>query len=334
MITDYKLALDVMSGERDPHASIDAAIQALENDDALKFYLVGDEKKILDHFPKELMQRIEIIHTDEVVSMDESPVDALRKKKNSSMRLSVNLVSEGKADACVSSGNTGALMANAKYVLKTLPTIDRPAFMKAIPTKGDYTYMLDLGANSTCTAEQLYQFALMGNVVAREIKGISSPKVALLNIGEEEIKGHEMIKEASLLLEESSINYVGYLEGNDIVENKADVIVTDGFTGNIAIKAMEGTIELMTSVLKQSLIDESNDESASGASKYALDIFKSSIDPRKHNGAFLVGLNGIVIKSHGSSDSYGYYHAILTAVNEVKKEIIPKLIDTFKEDRS
>ena len=334
MITDYKLALDVMSGERDPHASIDAAIQALDNDDALKFYLVGDEKKILDHFPRELMQRIEIIHTDEVVSMDESPVDALRKKKNSSMRLSVNLVSEGKADACVSSGNTGALMANAKYVLKTLPTIDRPAFMKAIPTKGDYTYMLDLGANSTCTAEQLYQFALMGNVVAREIKGISSPKVALLNIGEEEIKGHEMIKEASLLLEESSINYVGYLEGNDIVENKADVIVTDGFTGNIAIKAMEGTIELMTSVLKQSLIDESNDESASGASKYALDIFKSSIDPRKHNGAFLVGLNGIVIKSHGSSDSYGYYHAILTAVNEVKKEIIPKLIDTFKEDRS
>ena len=334
MITDYKLALDVMSGERDPHASIDAAIQALENDDALKFYLVGDEKKILDHFPKELMQRIEIIHTDEVVSMDESPVDALRKKKNSSMRLSVNLVSEGKADACVSSGNTGALMANAKYVLKTLPTIDRPAFMKAIPTKGDYTYMLDLGANSTCTAEQLYHFALMGNVVAREIKGISSPKVALLNIGEEEIKGHEMIKEASLLLEESSINYVGYLEGNDIVENKADVIVTDGFTGNIAIKAMEGTIELMTSVLKQSLIDESNDESASGGSKYALDIFKSSIDPRKHNGAFLVGLNGIVIKSHGSSDSYGYYHAILTAVNEVKKEIIPKLLDTFKEDRS
>jgi len=334
LITDYKLALDVMSGERDPHASIDAAIQALKNDDALKFYLVGDEKKILDHFPKELMQRVEIIHTDEVVSMDESPVDALRKKKNSSMRLSVNLVSEGKADACVSSGNTGALMANAKYVLKTLPTINRPAFMKAIPTKGDYTYMLDLGANSTCTAEQLYQFALMGNVVAREIKGISSPKVALLNIGEEEIKGHEMIKEASLLLEESFINYVGYLEGNDIVENKADVIVTDGFTGNIAIKAMEGTIELMTSVLKESLIDESNDESASMGSKYALDIFKNSIDPRKHNGAFLVGLNGIVIKSHGSSDSYGYYHAILTAVNEVKKEIIPKLIDTFKEDRS
>jgi len=323
-----------MSGERDPHASIDAAIQALKNDDALKFYLVGDEKKILDHFPKELMQRVEIIHTNEVVSMDESPVDALRKKKNSSMRLSVNLVSEGKADACVSSGNTGALMANAKYVLKTLPTIDRPAFMKAIPTKGDYTYMLDLGANSTCTAEQLYQFALMGNIVAREIKGISSPKVALLNIGEEEIKGHEMIKEASLLLEESFINYVGYLEGNDIVENKADVIVTDGFTGNIAIKAMEGTIELMTSVLKESLIDESNEESASMGSKYALDIFKNSIDPRKHNGAFLVGLNGIVIKSHGSSDSYGYYHAILTAVNEVKKEIIPKFIDTFKEDRS
>ena len=330
----YKLALDVMSGESDPHASIEAAIQALKNDDALEFYLVGNEEKISDLFPEDLMQRVDIIHTDEVVSMDESPVDALRKKKNSSMRLSVNLVSEGKADACVRSGNTGALMANAKYVLKTLPTIDRPAFMKAIPTKGDYTYMLDLGANSSCSAEQLYQFALMGNVVAREIKGISSPRVALLNIGEEEIKGHEMIKEASILLEDSPINYVGYIEGNDIVENKADVIVTDGFTGNIAIKAMEGTIALMTSVLKESLDDESINESVSLGSKYALDIFKKSIDPRKHNGAFLVGLNGIVVKSHGSSDSYGYYHAILTAVNEVKKEIIPKLRDTFREDIS
>ena len=320
-----------MSGERDPLASIGAAIEALKNDDALKVFLVGDESIIAKHFPKELMHRAEIIHTDEVVSMHESPVDALRKKKNSSMRLSVNLVSEGKADACVSSGNTGALMANAKYVLKTLPTIDRPAFMKAIPTKGGYTYMLDLGANSTCTAEQLYQFALMGNLVAREIKGISSPKIALLNIGEEEIKGHEMIKEASILLEESPINYVGYIEGNDIVEDKADVIVTDGFTGNIAIKAMEGTIGLMVSVLKGSLNDSSDEDSASNGSQFALDIFKESIDPRRHNGALLVGLNGIVVKSHGSSDSYGHYHAILTAVDEVKKEIIPKMIETFEK---
>ena len=320
-----------MSGERDPLASIGAAIEALKNDDALKVFLVGDESIIAEHFPEELMHRAEIIHTDEVVSMDESPVDALRKKKNSSMRLSVNLVSEGKADACVSSGNTGALMANAKYVLKTLPTIDRPAFMKAIPTKRGYTYMLDLGANSTCTAEQLYQFALMGNLVAREIKGISSPKVALLNIGEEEIKGHEMIKEASILLEESPINYVGYIEGNDIVEDKADVIVTDGFTGNIAIKAMEGTIGLMVSVLKGSLNDALDEDSVSNGSQFALDIFKESIDPRRHNGALLVGLNGIVVKSHGSSDSYGHYHAILTAVDEVKKEIIPKMIETFEK---
>ena len=320
-----------MSGERDPLTSIDAAIEALKNDDALQLSLVGDESIVMEHFPKELMPRVDIVHTTEVVSMDDAPIDALRKKKNSSMRLAVNLVSEGMADACVSSGNTGALMANAKYVLKTLPSIDRPAFMKAIPTKGDYTYMLDLGANSTCTAEQLYQFALMGDVVAREIKGISEPKIALLNIGEEEIKGHEMIKEASTLLEQSSINYVGYVEGNDIVENKADVIVTDGFTGNIAIKAMEGTIELMTSVLKESISEEAADDSASDGSKFALDIFKKSIDPRKHNGALLVGLNGIVVKSHGSSDSYGHYHAILTAVNEVKKEIIPKLIETLEE---
>ena len=274
MSIQYKLALDVMSGERDPFASIDAAVEALKNDDALGVFLVGDENIITEHFPNDLMHRAEIIHTDQVVSMDESPVDALRKKKNSSMRLAINLVSEGKADACVSSGNTGALMANAKYVLKTLPTIDRPAFMKAIPTKGDYTYMLDLGANSSCTADQLYQFALMGNIVAREIKGISSPKVALLNIGEEEIKGHEMIKEASILLEDSSIK--------------------------------EG-------------------------SQFALDIFKKSIDPRRHNGALLVGLNGIVVKSHGSSDSYGHYHALLTAIDEVKKEIIPKMIESFEK---
>ena len=167
----------------------------------------------------------------------------------------------------------------------------------------------------------------MGNIVAREIKGISSPKVALLNIGEEEIKGHEMIKEASILLEDSSINYVGYIEGNDIVENKADVIVTDGFTGNIAIKAMEGTIGLMVSVLKDSL----NDDSIKEGSQFALDIFKKSIDPRRHNGALLVGLNGIVVKSHGSSDSYGHYHALLTAIDEVKKEIIPKMIETFEK---
>jgi len=327
----YKLALDVMSGERDPLASIGAAVEALKNDDALGVFLVGDERIISEHFPNDLMQRAEIIHTDEVVSMDESPIDALRKKKNSSMRLAINLISEGKADACVSSGNTGALMANGKYVLKTLPTIDRPAFMKAIPTKGNYTYMLDLGANSSCTADQLYQFALMGNIVAREIKGISSPKVALLNIGEEEIKGHEMIKEASILLEDSSINYVGYIEGNDIVENKADVIVTDGFTGNIAIKAMEGTIGLMVSVLKDSLNDASNDDSVKDGSQFALDIFKKSIDPRRHNGALLVGLNGIVVKSHGSSDSYGHYHALLTAIDEVKKEIIPKMIETFEK---
>ena len=331
MSIQYKLALDVMSGERDPLASIGAAVEALHNDDALGVFLVGDENIISEHFPNDLMHRAEIIHTDEVVSMDESPVDALRKKKNSSMRLAINLVSEGKADACVSSGNTGALMANAKYVLKTLPTIDRPAFMKAIPTKGDYTYMLDLGANSSCTADQLYQFALMGNVVAREIKGISSPKVALLNIGEEEIKGHEMIKEASILLEDSPINYVGYIEGNDIVENKADVIVTDGFTGNIAIKSMEGTIGLMVSVLKDSLNDASNDDSIKDGSQFALDIFKKSIDPRRHNGALLVGLNGIVVKSHGSSDSYGHYHALLTAIDEVKKEIIPKMIETFEK---
>ena len=320
-----------MSGERDPLASIGAAVEALKNDDALGVFLVGDERIISEHFPNDLMQRAEIIHTDEVVSMDESPIDALRKKKNSSMRLAINLISEGKADACVSSGNTGALMANGKYVLKTLPTIDRPAFMKAIPTKGNYTYMLDLGANSSCTADQLYQFVLMGNIVAREIKGISSPKVALLNIGEEEIKGHEMIKEASILLEDSSINYVGYIEGNDIVENKADVIVTDGFTGNIAIKAMEGTIGLMVSVLKDSLNDASNDDSVKDGSQFALDIFKKSIDPRRHNGALLVGLNGIVVKSHGSSDSYGHYHALLTAIDEVKKEIIPKMIETFEK---
>ena len=321
-----------MSGENDPIASLEGAIEALHNDDRIELFLVGDEPSIKQNFPNELLPRIEIIHTTEVVSMSESPIDALRKKKNSSMRLAIDLVGEGKADACVSSGNTGALMANAKYVLKTLPSIDRPAFMKAIPTKRMNTvYMLDLGANTTSSAKQLYQFALMGNVIAREIKGLETPRVALLNIGAEEIKGHEMIKEASNMLEKSNINYIGYIEGNDIVDNKADVIVTDGFTGNIAIKTMEGTIELIMSVLQESLSNNFDKESIYDNKNSALKILQDSIDPRKYNGALLVGLNGVVVKSHGSTDSFGYYNAILTAIEEIKKEIIPNMIATFKE---
>ena len=314
-----------MSGERDPFASIGAAVEALKNDDALGVFLVGDENIITEHFPNDLMYRAEIIHTDQVVSMDESPVDALRKKKNSSMRLAINLVSEGKADACVSSGNTGALMANAKYVLKTLPTIDRPAFMKAIPTKGDYTYMLDLGANSSCTADQLYQFALMGNIVAREIKGISSPKVALLNIGEEEIKGHEMIKEASILLEDSSINYVGYIEGNDIVENKADVIVTDGFTGNVALKTAEGTANFLTDNLKHALSSNIFSKFSSALSYFALRKFKNKLDPRKYNGAIFLGLKGPVVKSHGSTDALGFSYSLDVCYKIAKGQMINKI---------
>jgi glycerol-3-phosphate acyltransferase PlsX len=253
--------------------------------------------------------------------MSESPADALRKKKDSSMRVAIDLVKQGAADACVSAGNTGALMATARFVLKMLPGIERPAIIAELPAIGGTVHMLDLGANTAGHAELLFQFALMGSIVTGDIRRINRPRVALLNIGVEASKGHVAIKDASTLLGASGLNYVGYIEGNEIFSGKADVVVTDGFTGNVALKTMEGTVGLASHYLRRaftrSLLTRLQ-------ALFAAPVLKSlavEMDSRNYNGASLVGLNGIVIKSHGSADAYAFQHAIETALVEVKNQV-------------
>ena len=233
-----------------------------------------------------------------------------------------NLV-EDIADVVVCDGFTGNI------ALKTIPSIDRPALMTSIPTIKDSTYFLDLGANSSCTPEQLYQFALMGNVIAREIRGIDQPRIGLLNMGVEASKGNQVIKEAAKLMNSSSMNFIGYVEGNNLVEDIADVVVCDGFTGNIALKTMEGSVRLVFRFLEDAFNSSAFNKFSSIVSKSAVNQMKDKIDPRRYNGALLLGLNGVVVKSHGDSDSFGIHHALITAIEEVQKGIIAKLIGAF-----
>ena len=323
------LSLDVMSGEKDPEASINAALNLLEIREDIRIFLVGDKDIIEKQTSDKIGNRLQILHAKEVVEMSDTPVVVLRQKKQSSMRLAIDLVKDGVAQACVSSGNTGALMAISKYVLKTIPSIDRPALMTSIPTIKDSTYFLDLGANSSCTSEQLYQFALMGNVIAREIRGINQPRIGLLNMGVEASKGNQVIKEAGKLMNSSSMNFIGYVEGNNLVEDIADVVVCDGFTGNIALKTMEGSVRLVLRFLEDAFNSSAFNKFSSIVSKPALNQVKDKIDPRRYNGALLLGLNGVVVKSHGDSDSFGMHHALITAIEEVQKDIVAKLIDAF-----
>jgi len=323
------LSLDVMSGEKDPEASINAALNLLELREDIRIFLVGDKDIIEKQTSGRTVDRLQIVHAKEIVEMNDPPVVVLRQKKQSSMRLAVDLVKDGVAQACISSGSTGALMAISKYALKTIPSIDRPALMTSIPTIKDSTYFLDLGANISCTPEQLYQFALMGNVIAREIRGIDQPRIGLLNMGVEASKGNQVIKEAAKLMHSSSMNFIGYVEGNNLVEDIADVVVCDGFTGNIALKTMEGSVRLVFRFLEDAFNSSAYNKFSSIVSKSALKQAKDKIDPRRYNGALLLGLNGVVVKSHGDSDSFGIHHALITAIEEVQKGIIAKLIGAF-----
>ncbi len=323
------LSLDVMSGDKDPEASISAALHLLEIREDVRIFLVGNEDIIEKLTSGRTSDRLQILHAKDIVQMSDPPVVVLRQKKQSSMRLAVNLVRDGVAQACVSSGNTGALMAISKYALKTIPSIDRPALMTSIPTIKDSAYFLDLGANSSCTPEQLYQFALMGDVIAREIRGIDQPRIGLLNMGVEASKGNQVIKEAGKLMKSSSMNFIGYVEGNNLVEDIADVVVCDGFTGNIALKTMEGSVRLVLRFLEDAFNSSAFNKFSSIVSKPALNQVKDKIDPRRYNGALLLGLNGVVVKSHGDSDSFGIHHALITAIEEVQKDIVTKLIGAF-----
>ena len=317
------ISLDAMSGDLGAEVVVRAANATLNQHPGLELLLVGDESELTGHITRIVGEqpRLSIVHASQVVEMSESPIDALRKKKDSSMRVAIDLVKSGKAGACVSAGNTGALMATAKYVLKMLPGIDRPAIITELPAIGGTLHMLDLGANTLCSAEHLFQFAVMGSIVAADITGVVSPKVALLNIGAEETKGHDTVKDAAAMLSASGMNYVGFIEGSELFSGKADLVVTDGFTGNVALKTMEGTVGLASHYLRRAFTRHWVAKLQSVLSRSVLKSLAVEMDSRNYNGATLVGLNGIVIKSHGSADSYAFQHAIDTAVVEVKNQL-------------
>ena len=324
MVESVTVALDAMGGDAGPSVCVPAAQAIAARNPGLTFLLVGQEEAIRPHLDASATP-LEIIDAREIVGMDESPTEALRKKKNSSLRIAIDLVKEGRADACVSAGNTGALMATGRFVLKTLPGIDRPAIMAAVPTKGGHAHMLDLGANSGCSSEHLFQFAIMGSVVVSQIENIAAPRIGLLNIGEEDMKGNDTIRQAASRLSESGLNYIGFVEGDSISTDKADVIVADGFSGNIALKTMEGTANLLTYYLKQEFLSGIYSKFAALLARPVLNSLSNKLDPRQYNGAVLVGLNGIVVKSHGGADQVAFERAIETAIIEVEKNIPEKI---------
>lgn len=312
-----------MSGDLGAEVVVRAAAATLEKYVNIELVLVGDEDE-LGNFVTRIAgndSRLHIQHASEVVGMSEPPADALRKKKDSSMRVAIDLVKSGAAHACVSAGNTGALMATAKFVLKMLPGIDRPAIIAELPAIGGSLHMLDLGANTQGSADHLFQYAVMGSIVASDILRIDKPRVALLNIGAEDTKGHDTVREAAAVLTESSLNYVGFIEGSDLFSGKADVVVTDGFTGNVALKTMEGTVGLCAHYLKRAFTRNWFSRMQALMARPVLRRLALEMDSRKYNGATLVGLNGIVIKSHGSADSYAFQHAIDTAIVEVRNQL-------------
>ena len=323
-----------MSGDLGAEVVVRAARASLENHADLMLVLVGDTEELAGHITRIVGEekRLTVRHSTEVVDMSESPADALRKKKDSSMRVAINMVKEGSAHACVSAGNTGALMATAKYVLKMLPGIDRPAIIAELPSIGGTVHMLDLGANTVGSSDQLFQFAVMGSIVTSDIRRLDRPRIALLNIGVEDTKGHDNVRDAAALLNESGLNYVGFIEGNEIFSGKADVVVTDGFTGNVAIKTMEGTIGLSAHYLRRAFTRNLFSKIQALLARTVLRNLTIEMDSRNYNGASLVGLNGIVIKSHGCADSHAFEHAIDTALLEVKNQVPQQIGNMLQQE--
>lgn len=315
-----------MGGDIGPPVTIPASLDILANCPNLRLILVGDEAIIKAALKSKSYDtaRLTIHHASQRVEMDEPPSQALRNKKDSSMRVAINLVKEGSAQACVSAGNTGALMATARFVLKTLPGIDRPAIISTFPTynPNKNMRMLDLGANVDSTAEHLLQFAVMGSVLAAALDNIENPKVYLLNIGEEEIKGNELVKHTALLLSQTkSINYSGFIEAHSLNQGNADVVVCDGFVGNVAIKSAEGIAEFIVTLIKEAFNKNIFTKMIGLMAKPVFKTFRKRIDPAHYNGAMFIGLQGIVIKSHGGATIYGFKRAIEQAMLSVERNI-------------
>ncbi len=318
------IALDAMGGDHGVSVTVPAALATLKQQTALKLILVGQREAIeaeLQRHRATASEWLVVHHASETVGMDEPPAQALRSKKDSSMRVAINLVKEGTAQAVVSAGNTGALMATARFVLKTLPGIDRPAIVTTLPTMHDHVHVLDLGANVDCTPEQLLQFAIMGSILVAAVEGKSRPRVGLLNVGEEDIKGNETVKKTHELLRASPLNYAGFVEGDEIYTGDMDVIVCDGFVGNIMLKTSEGLARMITHFIKQEFKRNLLTKLSALVALPVLQAFRKRVDPRRYNGATLIGLTGTVIKSHGGADVLAYEHAILEAVAEVKNNV-------------
>jgi len=324
-LSNLTLALDAMGGDFGPQITVPASMQALLRYPQLKITLFGDKQQIQRYLTPEFSPhpRLKLVHCEQVVTMSDKPLIAIRKRRDSSMRKAIDMVQQGQADACVSAGNTGVLMAMAKLILKTLPGIDRPALVALLPSVNNKpVYMLDLGANVSCDSEALFQFAVMGSVLANTVNGIKSPRISLLNIGEEDIKGNDVVRQTADLLKTSSvINYQGFIEGHQIFDGNTDVIVCDGFVGNISLKTTEGVANLMLEHIKQLTNKNVFTRIIGLLVKPFLKNAFCKMKPDQYNGASLLGLRAIVVKSHGNADEKAFLNAIKQAVIEVEQQV-------------
>lgn len=334
MVRALPIALDAMGGDKAPESVIAGARRALKMFPDARFIFFGREPVIapLIHRNRHLAAVSEIVHAENVIAMDAKPSIALRQGKDSSMRAALDAVAQGRACAMVSAGNTGALMAMAKLVLRTLPGIHRPAITATVPSRHRPVVLLDMGANIDCTADHLVQFAIMGDAYARAMLGIQKPRIGLLNVGSEEMKGHDEVKDAHRILRSGTIpvDYFGFVEGNDILEGTTDVVVTDGFTGNIALKTAEGASRLIYSTLKTAIENSWTAKIGYLLARPAIRIALKQFDPRRLNGAILLGLNGIAVKSHGGADAKSFANAIRVAISLVDECVNDKIIEELR----
>jgi phosphate acyltransferase len=335
-----RIAIDAMGGDTGPAAIIAGVARARRKDSTLQFVIFGDEKIVREELSKhdKLTRAVTICHTPESIAATEKPSQAIRRAKTTSMGVAINAVKDGQADAAVSGGNTGALMAMSKLALRTMPGIDRPALAALLPTLGEQDcVMLDLGANTECDAQNLVQFAVMGSAYARTVLGVPKPRVKLLNIGTEELKGTDELKEAAALLRDAdylAFRFDGFTEGDQLSRGNVDVVVTDGFSGNIALKTAEGTARFVTDLLRRAFKSSFRSKAGFALSKPALNLLKVHLDPNNHNGAVFLGLNGLVVKSHGGANPKGVANAVGVAASMVRNDIIRKIGDDLDNFRA
>jgi glycerol-3-phosphate acyltransferase PlsX len=316
-----------MGGDHGPKVTVPAALAFAQKNEDVRVVLVGLEERIVPFLTQGVSTRVSVRHASEVVAMDESPALAIRNKKDSSMRVAIDLVKHGEADACVSAGNTGALMAISRFVLKTLPGIDRPAICAILPTATGHTHVLDLGANVDCSPEHLLQFGIMGASLVAAVEHKDRPTVGILNIGTEEIKGNDVVKRAAELLKDSGLNFVGNVEGDGIYKGEAEVIVCDGFVGNVALKASEGLAQMLATFLRQEFGRNILTKLVAFVALPVLNRFKKRVDHRGYNGATLLGLKGIVVKSHGSADVFSFANALDRAAEEARTGVLARITE-------